>query len=177
MQLEINEKGSRDFYTESVNVMAQFRRLQKKPNAKLLNYFKIYRTYIIVCAVMLLIIGAMWLAWGSDGFMPVAAALLAVALLFSAVFLVSLNKTRKALLSSAGGSVLTLENDYVQLEKTGSSKVQLNWENVQFVRVYKEALCIHAKDGAGLIICVDRKYEGQILSWLSENKPELQVIR
>ena len=177
MQLEINEKGSREFYTESVNVMAQFRRLQKKPDAKLLNYFKIYRTYIIICAVMLLIIGAMWLAWGSDGFMPVAPALLAVALLFSAVFLVSLSKTRKELLSSAGGSVLTLENDYVQLEKTGSSKVQLNWENVQFVRVYKEALCIHAKDGAGLIICVDRKYEAQVLDWLRESKPEVQLIR
>ena len=39
LQIEIGEKGTPLFYTETVNIVGQYRRLKRKPTRKLINYF------------------------------------------------------------------------------------------------------------------------------------------
>ena len=49
MKIEINEKGTPEFYKEVVCTTAQYARLVKNPEAKLVDSFKAIKTYIILC--------------------------------------------------------------------------------------------------------------------------------
>ena len=51
MVIEVKEKGSREFYEEVVNVVAQYGRLRKKPEAKLKNYFVSADITVFILAV------------------------------------------------------------------------------------------------------------------------------
>ncbi len=177
MKIQIKEKGSEAFYQETVNVISQYRALSKKPEGKLKDNFKLLRSYIVICAVMLAILAAMAAAWGADGKMIAGMVLLAVAAVFSAVILANLQKLLKALMEAPYDSVLTLDEEGVELDKRGSQVVRLAWNNVLFVRVFQESVCFAAKNSTGFVISIDRKYESEILAWIESNKAGITVIR
>ena len=66
MTIEIREKGSKDFYEETVNVISQYRGLIKKPEMKLRDRFKTLKIYIILCAALVVMLALMGIFWGMD---------------------------------------------------------------------------------------------------------------
>ena len=177
MTIEIKDKGSESFYRETVNVISQYRALSKKPEGKLKDNFKLLRSYIVICTIMLVILAAMAIAWGADSMMVAGMALLAVAAVFSAMYLKSLKSLLKTLMGAPSDSVLTLDEKGVELDKHSSQTVRLAWDNVLFARVFQESVCFLAKDSTGFVISVDRKYESEILAWIESNKTGITVIR
>ncbi|MBQ1418664.1 MAG: hypothetical protein IIY95_04585, partial [Firmicutes bacterium] len=86
MRLEIKEKGNEAFYREAINVATQYRRFLQKPERKLTDYFKAYKIYTILCAVLAVLIAAMNIAWGWDTLGTVALVALIIVAIFSAAF-------------------------------------------------------------------------------------------
>lgn len=80
MVIEVKEKGSREFYEEVVNIVAQYGRLRKKPEAKLKNYFVSLKTFAVLLSVLIAVNLAMGIAWGFDGMAIVAVAVCAMAI-------------------------------------------------------------------------------------------------
>ena len=74
MNIEVKEKGSREFYKEVVNVISQYRRLLKKPEAKLNDNFK---SYVIMMAAMAILFVSQFLHGIVDGFDVLTGAALA----------------------------------------------------------------------------------------------------
>ena len=74
MTIEINEKGSESFYTEVVNVMAQYRLFLKKPGRKLSDYFKQFKALTIAGGLVAVILVLMMIFWGVETMEIVAAA-------------------------------------------------------------------------------------------------------
>lgn len=177
MIIEIKEKGSETFYRETVNVISQYRALSKRPEGKIKDNFKLLQSYVIICVVMLVILAAMALTRGADGMMIVGMSLLAVAAVFSAMYLANLKSLLKALTEAPSDSVLTLDEDGVELDKRGSQVVHLSWDNILFVRVFRESVCFLAKDSTGFVISVDRKYESEISAWFENNETDIPLIR
>ncbi len=89
----------------------------------------------------------------------------------------NVQKLLKALMEAPPDSVLTLDEGGVELDKRGSQVVRLAWDNVLFVRIFRESICFVAKNSTGFVISVDRKYESEILEWLANNEAGVTLVR
>ena len=177
MTIEINEQGSEAFYKETVNMAAQYRYLLKNHQVKLKDYFKQFRTLLILSLAVLLINVLMIVFWGADTFQLVAAGALLIAALMCAAYLFSLTKACKAMMADRHSSVLTLDESGAELATEGKQTVRLAWENIAMVRVFQESVGFIPQNGTGFIISVDKKYAADILAWLQINRPAVETVR
>ena len=175
MKIEIKERGSEAFFKEAISAANQYRKIIRKPEKKLLNVFTYFRAALILGIIFLALCIALGVAWGIDALITTAIVLWCVVILISAVYTVRLNKMLKSLMEGSIGSVLTLDEAGIELEKASGTDVRLSWNNVLFARVFREALCFIPKEDSGIVISVSRDYEAQVLSYLRSEKPELRV--
>ena len=68
-------------------------------------------------------------------------------------------------------SVLTLDDDGVELKNESTQTVRIARGNIAVIRTFKESLCFIPAAGAGVIISVNKKYADEILDWVRENWP------
>ena len=176
MVLKIDHKGSEAFYTEVVNVVAQFRGLLKKPERKVENLFKTYTLLAVACVVMFVLLGAMAVFWGADSMTNVLMVLMAVLFVMLMVFLSTLKKLRKSMMEDNRTSVVTIDETGVELNKEDSQVVKLAWDNVAFMRVFDESIGFFSKDVSGLVIAVERAWENEIVPYLREIAPDLKIV-
>ena len=176
MQIEIKERGSKAFYTETINVVSQYRALLKKPDRKLKDNFKIFRLYIIICSAMLVIDALMWYFWGTDPAWLAVLVMLVICIVMCAAFLVNMSKMRNAMMTDGRSSVLTIDEAGVELNKGGSQIVRLAWDDIAFARVFTESLAFIAKDRSGLVISVDRRYLDEVMDYLDEHPTGIKMI-
>ena len=177
MRLEIKEKGNDAFYREAINVATQYRRLLQNPERKLIDYFKAYKIYTILCAVLAVLIAAMNIAWGWDTLGIVALVALVIVAIFSAAFWKRLNGLQKNMMDDLRTSVFTMDESGVELNKGDSQTVRMSWDNLAFVRIFDESISFFTKDGMGFIITVDRRYGKEILEYLQAEQPDVRVIK
>ena len=176
MVIEIKEKGTKSFYKEIVNVITQYRRLMKKPGAKLKNNFKaLLYTAIAICV---LIAAHLWfgVSGGFDALTIAVLVLLAVVLFIEIMVFVYMNNLVRGYLRDDRTAVVTLDEKGVEMNKEGAQIVRLSWDNVAFVRAFEESTCFFAKDTAGLVLCVTNKYRQEIMDYLKENQPGVEVV-
>ena len=158
MTIEVKEKGSRQFYKEVVNILTQYRQLLYRPEDKLRDNFTRY----ILLTIAMVLICAMSIYGGinsSFNAMKILTAVFAgVAAAATAVILVRMNKTVDDYLADDRPSVVTLDENGVEIEKTGAQAVRLAWDNVAFVRTFVESTSFFSKDLSGIVLSVDNNY-------------------
>ena len=54
--------------------------------------------------------------------------------------------------------------------------MRIAWDNLAFVRVYRECIGFVSKDVSGLIVFVERRYEGQVIPYVRETAPGVTII-
>ena len=175
MKIEISEKGSEAFYREVVNITSQYRFILKNHHHKLKDYFKQFRILLILGAAAMVILILMAIFWDVNPFDYAIIAVLGIEVVLCVGYLYALNKMLKAMLADSRTSVLTLDDTGVELNKDGSQIVKLGWDNIAVVRVYQESLTFVPGDRTGILISVAKKYAGEILAWLRENQPRVEV--
>ena len=177
MTIEIKEKGSRDFYKEVVNVVSQYRQLLYRPEDKLRNTFT---RYIFLTAAMALLC-LMSLYGGISGTFNAMKILTVVfaglATVATIVILFRINKMVDAYIADDRPSVVTLDENGVEIEKTGSEAVRLVWDNVAFVRSFVESTCFFSKDLSGVVLCVNNDYRKEIMDYIKSSNIDVKVVR
>ena len=177
MTIEIKEKGSRDFYKEVVNVLSQYRQLLYRPDDKLRNVFT---RYIFMAAAMLLLC-LMSLYGGITGSFNAMKILTVVfaglAAIATVVILFKMNKMVDDYIADDRPSVVRLDENGVEIEKSGSQAVRLAWDNVAFVRSFVESTCFFAKDMSGIVLCVNNNYRKEVMDYIKSNNIEVKVVR
>ncbi len=176
MQIEIKEKGSAAFYQETVNVLSQYRALIKKPERKLKDRFKTFRSQLILSIVLLVLLALMAIFWGGDGLMWGVMILLAFNIFLCSAYLLSMNKMRKSFMQDERSSLLTLDEEGVELNKEGAQVLRMSWQNLAFVRVFREALCFVGREPSAFVISVERRHEDAILAYLKEKAIDVPLI-
>ena len=175
MNIEVKEKGSREFYKEVVNVISQYRRLLKKPEAKLNDNFK---SYVIMMAAMAILFVSQFLHGIVDGFdvltgAALAASFMAFIVLF--IYRINMSKMVDAYLNDARVSTVTLDENGVELNKGGSQIMRLGWNEVALVRSFNESTCFIAKNVTGLVIVVTNLYKSDIMEYLKDNSINVRI--
>ena len=176
MVIDIKEKGTREFYEELVNITSQYRSLIKKPDMKLRNQFRLLKLYIIICAVFLAALVLMGAFWGVDTMMIVGIVLMVIVIAFCWAFLKNMNLMVNRYLADQSTSILTLDENGVELDKGGSGTVRLAWENVAFVRAFDESVVFLAKDVMGFVIGINRGHKQEILGYLKDSGTSVTVL-
>lgn len=176
MIIEIREKGSKAFYEEVVSFNHQYAALMKNPRAKFMSSFK---SILIQIFAMGFLFGCMTSVGISDGFSPLpvcAMTAAAMAALVGAVIYSAMKKRVKMFLEDERSSTIILDDNGVEINKEGSQIVRLAWDNVAFVRCFKESTSFFAKDASGIVISVTNKYKDQILEYLNNSNIGVQII-
>ena len=70
-------------------------------------------------------------------------------------------------------SVVTLDDNGVEIEKTGSQAIRLAWDNVAFVRTFRESVCFFSKDNSRIVLAVKKEYESEINKYLDDNSVDI----
>ena len=74
-------------------------------------------------------------------------------------------------------SVVTLDENGVEIEKKGSQAVRLAWDNVAFVRTFVESTSFFSKDLSGIVLSVDNNYRKEIMDYIKSNNIDVKVVR
>ncbi len=179
LKIVVTEPGSEAFYRELVNIMAQYRQLLKKPERKLRDMFKSFRSnmiaMIVIAAIALLVcvLSFMWQDLTASSIVLLA---MALALIFLYAYnLKNYNKAVKRFIDEHRVTTVTLDAQGIE-NKTDRQTVRLAWDNVAFVRVFKESVGFLSSNGAGMVMTIDRKYESTILDWMKANKPAVRIV-
>ena len=177
MRIEISEKGSKAFYREVVNISAQYRYLLKNHHRKLRDYFKQFTILLILGTAALVILLLTAVFWGVDPFDYAIIAALGISAAMCAGYLYILNRMLRAMLADSRTSVLSLDDSGVELNKGGSQIVKLGWDTIAVVRVFQEGLTFVSGDCTGIVISVAKQYADEILAWLREKQPSVEVVQ
>lgn len=175
MTIEIKENGTRKFYKEVVNVVTQYRQLLYRPTDKLKDNFI---RYILLSAAMAFICGTFLIGSikGSFSTMNTLAMVFAgLAAVTTLIYLSRMNKMVNAYLADDRPSVVTLDENGVEIAKTGAQAVRLDWDNVAFVRSFTESTCFFSKDLSGIVLSVTNEYRNQIRDYIKSNNIEVKV--
>ena len=175
LKIEIKEKGSESFYREVVNFQAQYRFILRNPARKLKDYFKQFRTLLILGSVFLVALIFMSIFWGASTLDYAIMAALAIAMAMCLAYLHMLGKALKTLMNDSRSSVLILDDSGVELNKEDSQIVKLAWSNISFIRLYANSLTFVSADQTGLIISIAKNYAGDIVSWMKDNQPNVSI--
>ncbi len=177
MTIEIKEKGTRDFYKEVVNVLTQYRQLLYRPEDKLKNNFT---RYIFLTAAMALLC-LMSLYGGISGTFNAMKILTVVfaglATVATIVILLRMKKMVDGYIADDRPSVVTLDENGVEIEKTGSQAIRLAWDNVAFVRSFIESTCFFSKDLSGIVLSVNNDHKKEIMDYIKSNNIDVKVVK
>ena len=177
MTIEIKEKGTRKFYEEVVNVVTQYRQLLYKPDGKLSDNFKKYRLLIIAMAIFFvtnLYLGVTG-GFNTRNVLPIVLSILAI--IAMAIYLSRMKKMVDGYLADDSPSVVTLDDDGVEINKVGSQAVRLAWDNVAFIRIFRESTCFFSKDLSGIVLSVTNDHKNEILEYLNSTDLGIKVIK
>ena len=177
MTIEVKEKGSRQFYKVVVNILTQYRQLLYRPEDKLKDNFTRY----IFLTIAMVLICLMSLYGGITGSFTVTKILTAVfagvAAAATAVNIFRMKKMVDGYLADDRPSIVTLDENGVEIEKTGSQAVRLAWDNVAFVRSFVESTSFFSKDLSGIVLSVTNDYRKEIMEYIKSNNIDVKVVR
>ncbi len=177
MTIEIKEKGTRQFYKEFVNVLTQYRQLLYRPEDKLKDNFTRY-IFLTVAMVLICLMSLYGGITESFTVMKILTAVFgAVATVATLIILMRMNKMVSGYLADDRPSVVTLDENGVEIEKVGSQAVRLAWDNVAFVRSFAESTCFFSKDLSGIVLSVNNDHRKEIMDYIKNNNIEVKVVK
>lgn len=176
MRIEIKELEGREFYQEIINVLMQYKKFKKNPEAPLTDNFQMFRTVVKVAAVafaVVLIVGFI-VGWSSPILLCTA-----VCWVCAAMLLVNLRKMDKAvtdLVEDKRPSVVILDERGAALSKDGSLQIRMPWDHIEFVRLFDKSICFVPDEEIGIVIPLNKKYLDDVKEYLSNNDTGVKAI-
>lgn len=177
MTIEIKEKGSRQFYKEVVNIITQYRQLLYKPEDKLKDNFTRY-IFLIIAMVLIFAMNLYGgITLGFTAMKIVAGVFAALAAVVTLLVLLRMYKLLNGYIEDDRPSVVTLDENGVEIEKVGSQAIRLAWDNVAFVRTFVESTSFFSKDLSGIVLSVTNDYRKEILEYIKSSNIDVKVVR
>ena len=176
MTIEIKDKGTKAFYEEVVSFNHQYGSFMKNPRAKFMSSFKSFKIQFLSTVFLF---ACMTLVGRSDGFSPMAVCAMTASAMTAFIIAVSyyaMKKRVKMFLEDERTSTITLDDEGIEINKEDAQIIRLGWDNVAFVRTFKESTSFFAKDASGIVISVANKYKDQIMEYLNANNTRVQII-
>ena len=175
MKIEINEKGSDQYYNEIVNILSQGRRLIKRPGCRLGNQIRSFRVLLIIAVVLLLVRVAMMIAWRTD-ISDTVIVIPVFVIVFCISWIYHLNNLRKTLIADSQPTIITLDETGIEHNRNDARVVRIPWDKIIAVRIFDNCICFIPTEITGIFIMIDIKYSDQIAGWLKDYQPDIDVI-
>ena len=108
----------------------------------------------------------------SDGFdilRVVALTVVAVAAFMVFLYDRMMRKLVKGYLEDERPSTVIMDDGGIEINKCNAQIVRLAWDNIAFIRKFKESVCFFAKDNSRIVLAVTTEYEQEIMKYLDDN--------
>lgn len=169
MKIEVNKRGSREYYDEFLYIASRYRNLQQNPNTK------IYRMthYLAVYLCLALFTGTVNLLFyfKNGGSLH----LMVAGMLFLYVrYYVTADKRIKAFMNDEGSKIIEFTGEYVGY-KDDSKDIRISWDDVSCILFARYSICFIPKNQSDILISISREYEDEVKKGLLEADKEYLI--
>ena len=179
--IECNNEGiSEEFAREVTSIFGQGNKIYKDPEVKTKDMFKETRLTLIRAAAVFLLALLVSVFAHFDVICIIMIILASIMLLFAVFIMVNFRftfKKIKELYSIYKRSVLTLDEEGVEVDIDGYKKVRIPWNEVVFLRIFNESLIFFNKDKLRESIICEIKHKDDILNYIGENSVNVRIIQ
>lgn len=175
MKIEINEKPNKNFYDEFLSVSIKYRKILKNPNIKIK---KITRELIklIIMALLTLIFLIVSYVYFKDTLFMFLTGIIFLLLIYTVMYYIAINKRIKLFENDKSKSVINIDLDGIELIKENSQDVKLNWEQIKFILINKETICLIPKNPSFIMIALNTEYKDEFLEGVYKYNKENLIV-
>ncbi|MBR6477908.1 MAG: hypothetical protein IKS85_05610 [Lachnospiraceae bacterium] len=177
MVIEMNREITPDEAKEFTCVLMNASQLLAKPTKKLSNVFGFCVKMGIFVAFATLFFGFFVLKGDRDAYTLTGMIIAALCIFFLAVFAFKINQVYKTILKrEADHVIITLDENGIDYTVINNKRFQVTWDNVSFVRVFKQAAYIFPKEITGVIFSLELNHLEELKSFFKEHSMDIEVI-
>lgn len=168
-----NEPG---FYTETVNIIGQYVKLLRKPDAKLKDMFKQYRSYRAALALLLFVLGIEFILLEPDRMMYFAAGIDILAELLLTVVLWNMNKKKEDLMADKSERTVEINELSVTYTVQGKEPFTIEWKDMAFVRIFDETVAFFPSDKSRKLIVISSDNADALTAYMNDSGIDARII-
>ncbi|MBR0136934.1 MAG: hypothetical protein IJM15_00785 [Erysipelotrichaceae bacterium] len=166
MRIEVEQRGTKQFYDELLSVMNQYKKILADPKTRIRGFTTRLTMYLIYVVLALIMILSFYGIFHDKIFLIMSGML---GLLFAyAVFMMVRAKARiSGYMYSEGTKVFELDQDGISY--SDDEKVfKVNWSSVAAVVINRNATAFVPKENTGIVIAIQNLYADQIIEGLKQ---------
>ncbi len=166
MKIEVNTRGSREYYDEFLYIVPRYKKYQK--NLKKKTHRLTY--YLTAYEILAFIVGALnayFYYLNGNVIHLVMTCMLGLMLIIYLRYHLAVGKQIKTYLNEKGNKEIEINEEYVGF-RDDSKDIRLKWDELSGIVMGKYGLCFLPKDQTGILISVSREYEDEVRKGLHE---------
>lgn len=174
MKIEVNKRGSREYYDEFLYIASRYRKYQQNPKIKTHRMTRFLIFYLCM-AVFAGGINLLFYFKTGDSLHLMVAGMLGLLLVLYIRYYVSVEKRIKAFMDDTGSKTIELNDEYVGY-KDDSKDIRISWNDLSSILIGRYSICFIPKNQTDILISISRDYEDGIRKGLQETGKEYLVI-
>ena len=166
MKIEVNKRGSKEYYDEFLYIATNYRKFQKDPKRKthgLTKYLLGYECFILLAIVLEFLCYRFF----DDVIFVVLVGMLLLLLLLSLYYHFTAVKRIRAFLNDEGNKSVEIDSEAVTYTDDSKS-VRILFDELNCVRIADYGICFLPKNQTDILISINREYEDEVLQALKE---------
>ena len=166
MKIEVNARGSREYYDEFLYIVPRYRQYQKhlrKKTHRLTHYLTVYEVLAFVVGAL----NAFFYYLNGNVIHLVMACMLGLMLVIYLRYHFTVGRQIKAYLNEKGNKEIEINEEYIGF-RDDSKDIRLKWDELSGIVMGKYGLCFLPKDQTGILISVSKEYMGEVMQGLKE---------
>ena len=173
MKIEVNKRGSREYYDEFMYIASRYRKFQQNPNTKTYRMTRFLAVYLCL-ALFAGTINLLFYFKNKESLHLMVVGMLVLLLILYARYYVSVEKRIKAFMSDEGSKTIEFTGEYVGY-KDDSKDIRISWDDVSCILFARYSICFIPKNQSDILISISREYEDKVRKGLQEADKEYLI--
>ena len=174
MKIEINKRGSKEYYDEFLYIATKYRKYQQNPKTKTYRLTRFLAIYLC----MALFAGALNLLFyfkNKESLHLMVAGMLGLMLILYLRYYVTVDRRIKAYLEDDGSKTIEFTDEYVGY-KDENKDIRTSWNDLSCILISQYSICFIPKNQSDILISISREYEDEVRKGLQEVDKEYLVV-
>ena len=174
MKIEVNKRGTKEFYSEILYITTKYNILKKKPNKKVQSIIKNRIIQIVVISLLLPIYVDLYIKTNQWIYMFIIGAFFLI--IFCLILtMININKRINILINEKGTKTISIDEEKVSY-KDESKEYNVKWENIETIIINKESISFLPKTILYPVISLPTEYKDKVIETISKYKKESLLV-
>ena len=166
MKIEVNERGSKNYYDEFFFIASYYRKFKKNPHKKafkMTTFLIMYEIFII-----LFIAGTIGIyIMEPDAFHMCMVFTFVLCFIFCGAYLFLSNKRINEFMNSTGKKIVEINEDGIEYSDD-EKNLKLKWDKIEYILVNKYSICFIPNSTTNILISLSTDYKEQAIKGIED---------